>query len=78
MTFTVGFIYFYIIGALACMMYVLREMRRMNEEEKRGHEDWAIAAATILICAFWLPILLFIVVAVTAVCLYDWISGYWA
>lgn len=58
MSFALGFIYAYVIGALACAMWLLSEMRRRNEEEKRGHEDYAMAAGAIIIAVFWLPIAL--------------------
>jgi hypothetical protein len=63
----------YCAGTLATAMYLLRELRKQNEIRDEPSEDWAMAATSILVAVFWLPILTVLVLAVVLVLAYDWV-----
>jgi hypothetical protein len=71
MSYALGFSYFYIAGGLATAMWLLREMRKQNEQARRGHEDWAVVAGVIIIATLWLPILLALIALGVAVVIFD-------
>lgn len=75
MSFALILAYVYAAGALACAMWMLKEMRIQNQKRDEPSEDYAIVCAVILISTFWLPILVALVFFAFIAIAYDWLSS---